>query len=289
MPSLLINADDFGLTPGVNRAIAELHDVGCLLSTTLMATGRAFDEAVTLALARPALGVGCHIVLTDGLPALPPAEIPSLLGPDGVHFRPALSSFIRDLMLGRLNESELEREAAAQIRRLQSAGLRVTHFDTHKHTHLFPAVVRPLARAAKACRVDALRNPFEPEWSIEACQGAWKRRLQMRSLARLHDPFFAQFEDMRTPDGTLGISATGKLDASSLASLLKTMPDGQWELVCHPGYNDAALDSVTTRLREHRAIEYAALLQQIPAALRNFSSLRLISFNDLQIHTAEAS
>jgi predicted glycoside hydrolase/deacetylase ChbG (UPF0249 family) len=282
---LLINADDFGLTPGVNRAIAELHDAGCLLSTTLMATGAAFSDAVALAIARPALAVGCHIVLTDGTPVLPPSAIPSLAV--GANFRPKLVTFIRDLMLGRLDESEIEREAVAQICKLQNAGLRVSHIDTHKHTHMFPAIARPLARAAAICGVYALRNPFEPMWSVQT--GSFVRSLQLRALNRLHDPFFQQFDAdaFATTDGTLGISATGDLDADALHHLLKIMPEGTYELVCHPGYNDAALDTITTRLREHRETELNALLTEIPQALRNYPDLQLISYRD--IHPAAES
>jgi len=277
---LLINADDFGLTPGVNRAIAELHDAGCLLSTTLLATGAAFADAVALAKSRPALAVGCHIVLTDGMPILPSAEIPSLV--QGTYFRPKLGAFIRDLMLGRLNESEIEREAVAQILKLQQAGIAVSHIDSHKHTHLFPAIVRPLARAAAACGVYALRNPFEPAWSIQT--GSFVRSLQLRTLNHLHDPFFQQFDpdQFATTEGTLGVSATGNLNAHTLESLLEIMPEGAWELVCHPGYNDADLDGITTRLRRHRVTELHALLAEIPHALRNYPELQLISYRDLQ-------
>jgi len=287
---LLINADDFGLTPGVNRAIAGLHDAGCLLSTTLMATGEAFTDAVTLATARPALAVGCHIVLTDGIPVLPPQEIPSLMEGSHVrpHFRDKLGSFVRDLMLGRLNEAEIEREAIAQIRKLQDAGICVSHIDSHKHAHMFPAIARPLARAANACGVHALRNPFEPQWSIRG--GSLLRRVQMRMLSRLREPFFAQFNEnaFGIPEGTLGISATGDLHADSLHDLLDLMPEGTWELVCHPGYNDAALDAVTTRLRQHREIEFNALLTEIPQALRNYPELQLISYRDVHPISEEA-
>jgi chitin disaccharide deacetylase len=283
---LLINADDLGLTPGVNRAIAELHDAGCLLSATLIANGAAFADAVALAATRPALAVGCHIVLTDGTPVLSPSEIPSLV--HGSCFRPALGVFIRDLMLGRLNESEIEREAVAQIRKLQHAGLQVSHIDTHKHTHLFPAIVRPLARAAASCGVYALRNPFEPAWSIQS--GSFLRSLQLRALNRLHDPFFQQFgtDAFAITDGTLGISATGHLNADTLHHLLEIMPEGVYELVCHPGHIDDALGSITTRLRHHREIELNALLTEIPHALRNHPELQLISYKDIQPATAES-
>src|SRR5271154_5842107 len=97
-PRLIINADDFGLTPGINRAVAELHQAHVLTSATLMATGPAFDDAVAIARANPTLGVGCHIVLTDGVPVLPPKDIPTLIGPDRKTFRPSLISFLKALL-----------------------------------------------------------------------------------------------------------------------------------------------------------------------------------------------
>src|SRR5437868_5405322 len=130
---LIINADDFGLTPGINRAILELHRAGALTSATLMATGPAFEDAVAIARDNPSLGIGCHIVLTDGTPALPPERIPTLIGPDRKNFRPSLGSFIQALLSGRIREDEIEREVFAQIERLQNAGITVTHADTHKH------------------------------------------------------------------------------------------------------------------------------------------------------------
>ena len=74
-----MNADDFGLTAGVNRAIVELHQSGVLTSTTLMAKAAATEEAIDLARANPSLGMGCHIVLVDGEPVLPPRQIPTLV------------------------------------------------------------------------------------------------------------------------------------------------------------------------------------------------------------------
>src|ERR1700744_6112728 len=93
LPRLIINADDFGLTRGVNRAIAELHDAGVITSATLMANGAAFDDAVATARARPTLAIGCHIVLVDGTPVSDPATIPTLLGPDRRTFHNSLAKF----------------------------------------------------------------------------------------------------------------------------------------------------------------------------------------------------
>lgn len=263
---LIINADDFGLTEGVNRSITELADRGALTSTTLMATGDAFDHAVQAACTRNHLGVGCHVVLVDGNPAAPPAQIGSLLAEKG-SFRPTLGQFVRDLLLRRIREDEIEAEAIAQIQRLQHAGLTVTHLDTHKHTHMFPLVLQPLLRAAEHCGIAAVRNPFEPEWATRATPRApAMRRLEVRALRTQRAAFrrLVRQAGLATPDGAIGVLATGTLDATTLTRLTEAMPVGIWELVCHPGYNDQALSQVRTRLRESRATEHAALLETTP-------------------------
>ena len=286
-PRLIINADDFGLTPGINRAIAELHQTGALTSATLMATGSAFDDAVAIAHANPALGVGCHIIFTDGTPASPPGSIPTLLGPDGRNFRPSLLDFVQALLRGAIREDDIEREALAQIQKLQHAGIAITHLDTHKHTHLFPAVSRPLLRIAQRYSIRAVRNPFEPAWSSRLAPNAYRRRLQFHALSVLGKNRFQslpQFSSRHvlTTTGTIGVSATGHLNAESLHKILLAMPEGTWELVSHPGYNDAALDLVTTRLRATRDIEREALLQEIPRAIRTVPGLQLIHYGQIE-------
>ena len=271
MGRLILNADDFGLTAGVNRAIVELHRAGALTSASLMARAAATDEAIELALATPSLGVGCHVVLVDGEPVLSPQEIPHLAIPSNGHFRPSLIGFLN--WLSRDSDRrwpfharairEIEAETAAQIALLQKRGLRLTHIDTHKHVHILPAVLRPVLRAAWAAGIRAVRNPFEPAWSRRATHGApWLRRLQMR-LLRLLEPTFRRIvaeEGFTTTDGGLGMLATGTLDAATITSLLRKMPVGTWELVTHPGYDDTDLAQVRTRLRASREIERQALL-----------------------------
>ncbi len=159
MRRLIINADDFGLTAGVNRAIVEAHEGGIVTSATLMANGQAFDEAVSLAQSRPRLGVGCHIVLVDGAPLVRETATDSLLDPrsrtaGAPRFREGISKFAALALTGRLAPDEIEAEAVAQIGKLQSSGIAVTHLDSHKHTHVFPQVFRPLLRAAQACGLE---------------------------------------------------------------------------------------------------------------------------------------
>ncbi|HEX4650192.1 MAG TPA: ChbG/HpnK family deacetylase [Granulicella sp.] len=282
---LILNADDFGLTHGVNRAIRELHQAGALTSATLMATGAAFDDAVAIARAHPTLGVGLHVVLTDGLPVSRPASIPTLLGPDGKHLRPSLLDFLQALLRGKISETEIEREALAQLQKLQRAGIPVTHLDTHKHTHLFPQVTRPLLRIAETNAIPAIRNPFEHPWSLSLGHGPRLRRLQVHLLRGLRTGFERhrpiRTASVRTTNGTLGVSATGSLNPATLAQLLAALPDGLWELVCHPGYNDRELAAVTTRLRTQREIELHALLTEIPKRLLLPNPPRLIHYGNL--------
>ena len=261
---LIINADDFGLTEGVNRAVPELNAAEVLPSATLMATGRAFRDAVHSAFVQTSLGVGCHVVLVNGRPELHPAELPTL-APEG-RLRSSLTTFMVDLFGGRIASREIEREAIAQIRQLQSAGITVTHLDTHKHTHMFPRVLGPLIRAARACNVPAIRNPFEPDWSLRLTEKAPRtRRLQVRTLRLFREQFLRSVRAarLRTTDGALGVLATGTFDAAYVLRLLRNMPPGTWELVCHPGYVDGALRRAGTRLVTTREAERVALLHAL--------------------------
>jgi predicted glycoside hydrolase/deacetylase ChbG (UPF0249 family) len=296
MPRLILNADDFGYTPGVNRAVVELHQAGILTSTTLMATGdftaQAIQEVHFLESKGASqgsshgarLGVGCHVVLVDGCPASPPGEVPTLLafGNDPTpRFRPTLGAFISHLLQRHIREEEIEREAIAQIRLLQQKGVFVTHLDTHKHTHMFSGVLRPLLRAALACGVRAIRNPFEPSWSIGATRRApLVRQAEVRLLAKLRPTFLRLVAQagLRTTDGALGILATGTLDQPTLEDLLHAAA-GQprvferepvWELVCHPGYHDQDLSQQNTRLLSSRETERATLSAAGPL-LKNFT------------------
>ena len=284
---LIINADDFGLTPGINRAIAELHDAGAVSSATLMATGPAFDEAVALALARPSLGIGCHVVLVDGTPVSDPATIPTLLGPDRRTFRNSLGDFALGVLRGSIRQDEIQREALAQIQKLQRAGLKLTHADTHKHTHMLSRVTRPIIRALERSGIRCIRNPFEPRWAA-ALSGSTRRSLFVHAFRPGHRRFEASppiaSRRILTTRGTIGISATGHLNSSTLNALLKSVPVGTWELVCHPGYNDSDLDAITTRLRTERETELRALLAAFAKSLprsMNPSGVRLIHYGEL--------
>jgi chitin disaccharide deacetylase len=276
---LIVNADDFGLTSGVNRAIIELHAAGILTSTTLMANAAATKEAAELARSHPMLGVGCHVVLVDGAPTLNRSRTPTLVDERTGRFHPTPGAFLRRLLTMRIRTREVEAEAAAQIARLQSYGVRLTHIDTHKHMHMFPGVLRPVLRAARKAGIFAVRNPFETLWSLNATPDAPDlRRAQVVLLRRLEPAFqrIVEEEGFSTTDGAVGVLATGSLNIASLKTILSAMPEGTFELVSHPGYRDTDLERANTRLLASREIERNALM-----ALREILGVKFISFAQL--------
>lgn len=276
MGRLIVNADDFGLTSGVNRGVAELHAAGVLTSTTLMAREQATDEAIAIGLATPTLGVGCHVVLIDGTPVLPARQIPSLVDKRTGRFPYSLGTFLSRLFSGRLRAAEIEAEAAAQIGLLRSRGLRLTHVDSHKHAHMFPAVLRPVLRAARAAGIRAVRNPFEPVWAMRATPRALPARRAEETVLRLFAPMLRRIiaeEGFATTDGTVAVVGTGALDARMVRSLLGQLPAGTWELVTHPGYADADLARIRTCLQDSRAVEMEAL-----RTIGEFPQIELMSY-----------
>jgi len=287
---LIVNADDFGLTAGVNRAIVEAHQCGAVSSATLMANGAALDDAIRLAQSTPQLSVGCHVVLADGSPVLDADQVPSLVddryGASGTpYFNRGFTGLARRAALGHLVPEQIEAEATAQIRKLRAAGIAVSHLDTHKHTHMIPLVLASLLRAATANGVRRIRNPFEPVRLSLLGHGVrmWKRFAQVKLLGPLVRKFRETVEGAGafTPDGTLGIVSTGWLDERLLKFMIQHLAEGTWELVCHPGYDDAELRGVNTRLRESRERELRLLGSAEARQLLADNGIELISYNQL--------
>jgi chitin disaccharide deacetylase len=284
---LIVNADDFGYTSGVNRAILQAHTHGIVTSSTLMANGRAFTQAVDMAKSSPNLSVGCHVVLIDGQPVVEASKIATITDSEG--FRDGLKTFVARALSGRMSSSEIESEAEAQIQKIQSTGLAVSHVDTHKHTHMFPQILRPLLRAARACGVCAVRNPFGPRFPLRSSQllrrpNLWTRLAEVRVLSRFAKQFHRTVaqEGFATPDGTLGIEVTGTLDETMFQAIAESIPDGTWEFVCHPGYNDAELAAAKTRLRESRELELRVLTMPKAREILAQTGVQLISYRDLR-------
>ena len=280
-----MNADDFGLTAGVNRAIIEGNRSGIVTSATVMANAKATDAAIDLAMQQPGLRTGCHVVLIDGVPLT--ANLTSLT--DGSpRFRNSLKQFALAAVRKQIAAEEIQCEAEAQIRKLQSRGVTITHVDSHKHTHMFPHVLRPLLRAVKACGIRAVRNPFEPIrcWPagmVLGSPGLWLRSAGVMAFQMFAGEFRRALKEeaMVSTDGTVGIAVTGMLEQKKLLQILEALPDGTWELVCHPGYSDSDLQAAGTRLTQSREIELSALTSAEVKRTLVGRNIELISYADL--------
>lgn len=234
-----MNADDFGFTRDVNAGIVAAHREGILTATTLMATGAAFDDAIRLAREAPSLDIGCHLVLVGAAP-----------------YPPTVAALVRALAVKRIRVYD---ELRSQVLKLLDAGLEPSHLDTHKHTHLLPPVLDAVARLAEEFHIPWVRRPFD--FPIEARGVPWTRRAVSRGLASLRRRFGRVLEarHCRMTDHFAGFRITGQYDAAELAALIRNLPPGTTEFMCHPGYCADELRAARTRLKESRVEELKAL------------------------------
>lgn len=291
MRRLIINADDFGMTVGVNRAIAEAHRAGLVTSATVMANETATDDAIAIASQNPGLRTGCHIVLVDGKPLSNPGNVPTLIASRNgaaTVFRGGITHLAIASIVGGIRTKDVRSEADAQIEHLQARGLALSHVDCHMHSHILPTVLRAVLQAARDHGVGAVRNPFEPAWSVLATHKSsslrsWYRSAQVTALRALESQFRGSVAQhgMKTTNGTIGIAVTGLLDRSLLSRLVEAMPEGTWELVTHPGYKDHALLDATTELKESRVIELELLTSADTLDLLRRRGIELINYSDL--------
>jgi len=160
MKRLIVNADDFGFTRGVNIGIVRGFKAGIVTSATIMANGDAFEEAVELTRANPGLGIGCHLAIIGGSPIAPASEVPSLVDRAGA-LPSTLTKLVMKLARDSITSDQIAREFRAQVERVKRAGINITHFDTHKHSHTHPKVMEALAQVAGEFGITRVRNPFE--------------------------------------------------------------------------------------------------------------------------------
>jgi hopanoid biosynthesis associated protein HpnK len=260
--TLIVNADDFGLTPGVNAGILDAHARGILTSASLFANAPETGDAIRLARQTPTLGVGCHLTLVDGDPVLPPSQLPTLA--PGGRFRHRWGAFIANATARRIALGEVERELEAQIDRVRSSGIRLTHLDAHKHVHAYPPVFAIVARLARRFGIQVVRVPCESPaaWlAIRHVQHAGANRQALENLALVpwawQDRRILRREGLPPAPNFLGRVLTGLFTTATFHAQLRALPPGLNELMLHPGFHDAAIDRVRTRLREARAVEAA--------------------------------
>ena len=246
MKTLLVNADDFGFTRGVNSGIVEAHTRGILTATTLMANGAAFDDALVLARETPTLDIGCHLVLVGGESLVSRQEFPL-----------TVRQLLQAVALKRIDPYV---ELKAQIDRIVQAGLRPVHMDTHKHTHLFPPILDAVARLSREFRIPWIRRPFD--FPVEPGGLPLSKRLVSKAFGVVRPRLERVLKQngCRSTDHFAGFSLTGRFTAADVVALIRALPEGSTEFMVHPGHCTAELRGARTRLKESRAAELAALV-----------------------------
>jgi hopanoid biosynthesis associated protein HpnK len=287
---LIVTADDFGITHGVNEAIVRAYRRGIVTTTSLMVSSPAFESAIALARQHPDLNVGLHLNLTQGRSTCDPAVIPSLANSQGFTYDDPFKLAIA-IARGRVGANDLEREVRAQLEAALGTGLRLTHIDGHKHVHVISQVLRVVCRLAPAYGIKAVRSVHEKAPGLtqlllrnaaasgqvfkqylfgKAASALWKLAWPPRCQPRLI-----------VPECFYGIMQTGFLDFDALASVIRSLPYGVNELMCHPGYADNALDRTATRLRLQRERELELLTAPEVRDLIDEHHVELIGYKDL--------
>lgn len=289
MKRLIVTADDFGLTEGVNRGIIEAHCRGIVTSTSLMANGGAFDDAVKRARRAPKLGIGAHLNLTEGPTISPPTAVRTLTGRHG-EMRTGPMSVGKGIATGRIRLGDVELELRAQIEKILAADVTLSHLDGHKHIHLLPGVFEIVVKLAGEYGIKGIRCAIEPAANLGLIKRARRggaKGLKQYGLGRALSLFArssrrkAKGAGLQTPQYFLGVTQTGFLDIREVNRILNTLPQGTSELMSHPGYVDGALSRTPTRLLSQRETELLALTDQTVKHSIVQNQIQLISYREL--------
>ena len=290
MKYAIVNADDLGWSPAVNRGIRKAFDEGILTSASVLVNGPAYGDALDLIRTRPTLGVGIHLNLLRGRPILNPSRLKPIVDDRGL-FVCSIPRLLWKAQCSPLARSCMEAELSAQIKKALADGVVVTHLDSERHVHFFPAVNRIVVRLAGRHGVTRIRHirkggclPGRRGKAPANHVGVIKERLLtlLDGLNRAR----VEREKLGSPDYLLGIAETGRLTAPMLEALLKGLPEGVSEIMCHPGYMDeepARLEAILgpSSINVLREAELDALLQPHLKPLAEELGIRLIHYGNL--------
>ena len=277
MRILVINADDLGFAPGVNRGIFDAHAAGTVTSASMMVTTPAFaDAAERVRRDATTLGVGLHLNLVVGAPL---SSVPSLVDPETGRFNP-LDAFVRRSLAGQIDPVEVRRECEAQLQALVAAGITPTHIDSHRHLHAMPGILPVVAAVAHDAAIHVVRRPLDrisvldPVASAKmlAVHAAW--RTALTGVAPAHRGLLARAPHFR------GIAMQGAPDIRDrLLATIDQLPIGATEIMVHPGYDDEVLAAQDV-FRAERAVELNALCDPAVVERLQKGDVKLVSFRE---------
>ncbi|MCX6639819.1 MAG: ChbG/HpnK family deacetylase [bacterium] len=277
---IVVNADDLALHPSVNRAICRAHLQGIITSTSILAGGPAFKEAVDSLKALPALGIGIHLCLVDQIPVSPPGMIPSLVDSEG-RLHKSHSIFIKNYMLKKIDLGQVRIELNAQVRKVVETGLQPTHIDGHQHLHVLPAIADIVADISQNYGITRVRVPEESfgRYSAPASLARRARGKVLSMLARQARRRFAS-SGMKSTDHFFGFFTGGRMDKDAWIKLIPALKEGTTEIMVHPGQDDELLQAVTD-WGYRWSDELAALCDPEIKSLLLAHGIKLINFGDL--------
>jgi hopanoid biosynthesis associated protein HpnK len=279
MKQLIVTSDDFGASVFVNQAVELAHRAGTLTAASLMVSGEGAADAVERARTMPGLGVGLHLVLVDGQPALSPASIPNLVGPGG-RFRNDMALLGLEIFCRPKVRKQLRAEITAQFERFAQTGLPLDHVNLHKHFHLHPTISAQVIEIGAKFGMRALRVPIEPHQiiaQIEPHQNSFVDRVVAFSANALRRR--VRHTGYHAPDQVFGLVWSGAMTADRLRALLARLPEGITELYLHP----ATQNTFTGSAPGYRYTEeLAALLDHGVKDAMNTPDIELLNFAGLR-------
>ena len=246
MKKLIVNADDFGLHPSINEGIIKGYQEGFITSTSLMPSAPFWREAVELAQANPALGIGIHLTLVGGVaPVLAPASVRSLLDENG-KFLPDYVAFAKRYYTGGIRRSELEAELRAQIERALASNINITHLDSHQHTHVLPGINTLVLKLCYEYNIIRVRIPKEGYTFTGGFKTGVGRMIGRSGLSFCAGMAACHADKLgiRYPQHFFGMLAGGHLNVQLVANILHSLPEGVSEIMTHPGLDSVALGKV---------------------------------------------
>lgn len=256
---LIVNADDFGMSESVCNGIEHCHKSGIVTSASLMVNMPRAEMAVGIAKKNRALGIGLHLNLTQGK---------SLSSNDVLS-----NSNLFKALIGRISKDKAKDEIEAQIQAALDYGIKLTHIDGHKHIHVMPKVIDAVIESALSFNIKKIRLPLEYYSTAYSIRQSPKTKL-LRHLSLKAKPKIEK-AGLWHPDYFYGISETGKLDEEKLKSIIKNLPDGVNEIMCHPGY-PSNVDSLD------RNKELMALTGRMVRKTVEEAGIKLVNYGDVQ-------
>ena len=229
---LLVNADDLGLSVGINRGIVRAFREGLVRSASLIVNAPGFDDAVRVIRDNPDLSVGIHLTLVGGdAPVSEPERVGTLVDRKG-RFFPSYRQFAARYLA--LKRGKIRVELAAQVERALAAGITPTHLDSHQHLHLLPKVADVVLDLADHYEIRYVRRPQRNRGIMGAVVGILAAGLAGKMAAR----------SLVTSDHFAGFDCSGRLTKGELLAIIEGLGEGTTELMVHPGQE---VDEVVSR------------------------------------------